>query len=202
MHALALLAQSDYAAARVKLDEALELARRSGRSVQAAHVLTNLGIIEYFAGDYEAASVLYQEALDIHLAHGQHRGINSLRFNLAEAAMDMARLDEAAVLFREVWVDCRDRNLRWSSTGLIRGFAEIFERRGDLERAACLLGAHEQFVERYGAEAWSQSQHEAQAMRLRSLLGDSEFERACNRGRTMTPQEIDRIVLEDIRSTS
>lgn len=141
-HAWALETES----ARTLLNEALTLARHQNNLREIGYILWSLGYVADFDGDLTHATELFREGVQVARTIGDSWCLllNLTRFGLTLLAQDED--DTAATVFRESLPLARrtsERNQIAMFPELyipFEGFAMIATRRGDLRRAARLLG--------------------------------------------------------------
>jgi predicted ATPase/class 3 adenylate cyclase len=94
-------AQSDFAAARVLLEESLATAREIGDQFSVGVALNNLGNVAINQGDYAAARPLYEESLALRRELGHRSGIAASLSNLANVARAQGDYATARALHEE-----------------------------------------------------------------------------------------------------
>jgi tetratricopeptide (TPR) repeat protein len=127
---------------------ALEVFRATGQRHLEGKVLNNLGIVQYFGGDWLSAAESYRAAAEAFAASGDVVEESSARNNLAEVLSDQGSVEAASDLFAEA--------LRlWTSAGYAIGIAVATSNLGRArvrsgavaEGLALLEDARSQFVE-------------------------------------------------------
>jgi predicted ATPase/DNA-binding SARP family transcriptional activator len=105
----------DFAPARERLEEALELARLSRDETLEANTLRNLGSLAKDEGDHALAQSMHEEARTISAKSGDRLGVQSSLINLSDAALaqhDYARAEalaqDSVVLARELGHEIRE----------------------------------------------------------------------------------------------
>lgn len=136
-NALGVLAyyQGDVGEARTHLEASVALHRASDDRLALGRMLFNLGAILNGLGEYERASELYRECLDIFetadLPTGVARAINGLGL----VAMDCGRNDEAKKLFERSIEVSRAAGDQRSVAGTLLNLGTVSRREGELDLA-------------------------------------------------------------------
>ena len=164
--------------------EALDLFRRVGNGIRASSVLNNIACRELEAGDLDDAVIHLGEALDAAQQLGDRELVSYVLGNLGLASY--LKGDTAAA--RERFVESLDmarRNGYQSQLGYaLLGVALTSTGDGDLTGASTLHGFIDAFFDELGEEFQAPESvlREEDQMRLRSLLGDADFESAYSAG--------------------
>ncbi|RNL80811.1 hypothetical protein EFL95_00010 [Nocardioides marmorisolisilvae] len=82
-------------------ERALELFTETGNVLYQGTALNNLGVAQYFSGDWNAASEHYQDAADRYQRCGDRSLLAMARNNAGEILSDQGRTDEAVLLFEQ-----------------------------------------------------------------------------------------------------
>jgi predicted ATPase len=126
-------------AARVLLQNALDLRRSHGDRRGVGLALAGLGFIDTEAGEYGSAARHLAEACDIFRRAGDRWGLASTLWRVADLACAEGSLDEAEAALEEArWVLEVTGRDRWIANTLA-GLAEVALRHGDADRARELL---------------------------------------------------------------
>jgi non-specific serine/threonine protein kinase len=196
--ALALVGLARIALRTTGTDEARKLCRealvvtegtddRLGRS-SAMHVL---GVAAQMAGDLLEARQVMSQRITLAREQGNLAVISSEAGNLSMVERQLGNLDEAETLAREALdIDHRrgdDLAIPWKLNGL----AAVAADRGELDRAATLIGAADAAMAAAGG-AWPPDElvhYERTVATLAEALGLAAFERVRAVGRAMTASQ-------------
>jgi len=182
-------AEGDYAAARPRHEEAIEIAREIGDHLALSQGLNDLAELLRAQGEIDAAVPLYEEALALARSLGDTDGIVTFLLNLSsieigrgETAGTGSRLAEALRLAGEVG-SSQQFGLEMASA--------LAAPRGEGARAARLNGAAEALLERQGAQRAPVDEHflAAWMARARSQIGDRAFVAAYEEGRSLGDEQ-------------
>ncbi len=142
-----------------RLNEGLALFRELGDDWGIGFSQLVLGIISEDAGDYERASVVFEEALTSLEAAGDYGSAGSARYHLAVVAYGQNDLNRAESLLNQT-LDPRKERLRIASWALqLRGLVELA--RGNLRQA---LSASQDSLRQFNAAHYSAGRSEALAV--------------------------------------
>ena len=140
--------QSDQAAARPLLEEALTLARESGDRRSVAHALHGLSNVAMDEGQYERVSALLNECLSLARQMGDKWLIAMSLNNLAEVARLQGDFEQAVPMFEEGTQLLTELGSKSFMAILMDGLGTIMQYQGHYDRALaihtqCLTLAHE-----------------------------------------------------------
>jgi predicted ATPase/DNA-binding CsgD family transcriptional regulator len=142
LHAEAHLAylQGDYPLVHERLEESLSIYRELGAACKrgAATVLITLGDMQTEIGEYESASKLIKEALEIMRELNDKKGISRALWQLGACFVRPGDYEQATNYFEEALPLLRQIGDNSNTTIAISGLAEIAIRQGDFERATIL----------------------------------------------------------------
>jgi tetratricopeptide (TPR) repeat protein len=130
--------RGDLEGARVRLEEALADAGAAGDRTMVANTLRNLGTLAKDSSDYELATTLHRQALELSREAGDRSGISSSLINLADVALARGDAVAAETLARES-VDLASalgHEMRETMSLLNLGLALLELRKDDEARAA------------------------------------------------------------------
>ncbi|HUQ23393.1 MAG TPA: tetratricopeptide repeat protein [Gaiellaceae bacterium] len=183
--------RTDVAEARRLCREALAVSEgtddRRGRS-NAVHVL---GVAAQMAGDLVEARELMTKRIELARELGSFAGVASESGNLSMVERQLGNLDRAEALAREALDIARQREDEWLFPYLINGLAAVAAERGELERAATLIGGAEAMMEAQGA-AWPPDErphYEQTLAKLSEAMSPDDFERLRGRGRSFAARD-------------
>ena len=95
------MVQGDYASARPKIEESLEIYRALGDKRGEARSLTGLGTLASYQGDFQAARSFLEQGLALYRELGNLRGAVSAVLNLGFVSLCLGDLPEAKSLYEE-----------------------------------------------------------------------------------------------------
>ena len=156
----------------------------TGRS-SAQHVL---GVALQMTGDLEGASVVMGDRLRQARRQGNEFVVFVESSNLSMVERQLGHLDEAEALSREALEITGRRRDQMSTAWVLNGLAAVIAAKGELARAATLLGAAESLLEQAGGE-WppdERAQHDATLAALKERMDPSAFDQARAAGAAMT----------------
>jgi predicted ATPase/class 3 adenylate cyclase len=192
MLALHALAQNDmrerrFDSGRRHLANALDLAQADQDQVRIASIYDNLGLLESYAGNEQAALEFHQRALDTSVAVGfaHSRGAIGYRHNVADSLRMLGRVDEAY----EQLIVLIDEILRSYSVDLpvpfMEDFACVLAERGMAEEAARLFGSADaaRTQAHWPIDAMQASEIASAMAQAKSDLSTEEWEAAFEAGR-------------------
>ena len=150
-----------------------------------------LGVAAQMSGDLEEARRLMSERL----ALGREMGNFSVIFvesgNLSMVERQLGNLDRAEALSREALDIVNRRGDALGTAWMVNGLAAVTAARGDLGRAATLVGVADITMERAGGQ-WppdERVQHDGTVATLTERMGAEAFEVARGTGYAMTISE-------------
>jgi tetratricopeptide (TPR) repeat protein len=183
-------AEGDLAGARRHLDECLAMLRELGHAHALAIALGNVGTVALDQQDHEAAELYLAESLEQARLCGSRRAELFALANLGAVAFDTGRLDECLAREREAAALCRELSDRSAGMTILWTLARVSEARGEVERAAMLLGAGLALREALGASRFhGQERWTALRDRARAALGDARFDDAFAQGRALSLED-------------
>lgn len=187
---LCLRVHDQVAAARVTLEEGLDVARRVGDPALVAGGLTDLGILETDAGDPGRAARLFEQAIAVEEPTGDVWGPAVSRANLAVALLEDSRPDEAfAVLAQVVPVLPRLEDLELTIV-VLDALAGTLVRLGEDAAAGRAHGAAERLRADAGMPMPEHDRHEVERALApaRDRLGEGAWQRAVAEGGALTAE--------------
>jgi hypothetical protein len=122
---------------------------------------------------------------------GSYAGVASEAGNLSMVERQLGNLERADELAREALEIARQREDEWLFPYALNGLAAVATDRGELERAATLVGAAEAMMEVQGA-AWPPDErphYERTVAKVADAMGSAEFERVRAAGRSLASQD-------------
>ncbi|MBI1741438.1 tetratricopeptide repeat protein [Candidatus Acetothermia bacterium] len=183
--------QRDYVKARSLGGEALALWRELGDKPAIAMVLHNLGLTAQSQGDYAAARALYEEGLAIWKELGDKSTAYSL-LGLGQVACRQGDYVRAWSLMKESLSIRREIGDKRGIARCLEDIADLAAAKGELERAARLLGAAEALRHAIGASLSpsSRADYDRIVTAVRAGLGEEAFAAARAHGRAMTLEQV------------
>jgi predicted ATPase/transcriptional regulator with XRE-family HTH domain len=182
---MALTYQGKYAEAVKLLEECLSLARQAGFTMWVSSMQSYLGVAVMGNGDHERAEELFLESLTRARNTEKHRIPVSLE-GLAEVELTRNRRESASLFTDNKWQTTDERTPFGE-----RVPSDAGQEMSRLQRAATLLGAAEAVRRMLGIKITpvSARARESIVSKVRSLLGDEEYERAYAIGERMSLDE-------------
>jgi non-specific serine/threonine protein kinase len=185
-------------ALRTDVEEARKLCRealaategtedRAGRS-SAMHVL---GVAAQMAGDLQEAREVMGRRIALAREEGNTAVISVESGNLSMVERQLGNLDRAEALAREALEIDIQRGDGFSVSWKVNGLAAVAADRGELERAATLVGIADRAMEAAGG-SWPPdelAQYKRTVAILTESLGPTGFERAQAAGRAMSASD-------------
>jgi len=183
--------QGDYAAARSLYQESLALRKDLGDKWGIAICLTNLGSVAYLQGDDSAARSLYEESLALFREEGDKWGITVPLINLGNVAYLQGDYSAARSLCEEGLVTSKDIGSTYNIAISMAALGGIAAATGQPQRGARLLGAADALLQGIGSvlEAENRRPYQAGVASARAQLGEAEFEKAMQQGRSMLMEQ-------------
>jgi predicted ATPase/DNA-binding SARP family transcriptional activator len=174
------------------LEESLAVCRTTGNQILRVRILGNLGYCTMYVGDISTARQYLQEARRLIRGTGDSQGRALITLNLGFASYLDGDDRQARALVEEAARFARGNSDMHMLAYAQLALALLATRAGDTLRAASLHGAADATFEKLGtqAEAFEARLREADVARLRTTLGDREFELAYNAGRTAKVSDI------------
>jgi predicted ATPase/class 3 adenylate cyclase len=181
--------QGDYASARSLYEESLAISRELGDKPGTANSLNRLGNIALEEGNYPLARSLYEESLAISRELGDKPGTVYLLAGLGEVEVRSA---SSAGSGRQVETTRSGGAGEASEAGAMKA-------RSGLRKGARLLGAVQALLVSLGTVMWAEERrpYELAVAQVRTQLGEKEFEKAMQEGRTMSMEEAIDYALEE-----
>jgi predicted ATPase/DNA-binding SARP family transcriptional activator len=182
---LAAILGDDARAAALHAEAATRI-RRAGQRRGLSYLYNEMGAVARLRGDLERARQLHQEALGI-VREIVGWSVPHTLAQLACAEARLGALDGAEAHLREAATLVLAIPQPATAALLLVGFALVAAGRGDVERAAVLLGAAEATRRRTGTAAIGAERREAElvADAARTALGQAAFEAALAAGRDL-----------------
>jgi len=165
----------DLERARATFEETVGIARGNGDLVNVGVLLSNVAEVAVHQGDYDAASPLFEESLAIARRLGDPQGEAAAVLGLGSVANHRGRHDEAIALLTDSLLLLRNEGEAHRVLETFCQLAVAAAGRGDLERAATLLGAGTAGYEQLGAAPGvaDRARFEAVLEQVRAELGDA-----------------------------
>lgn len=183
--------RSDVAEGRRLAREALTVSEGAGDAPGRSNAIHLLGVGAQMAGDLLEARDWMTQRLALVRATGNQPLIASEACNLSMVERQLGNLEAAEALALET-LEIEERSGdQFTTPFAFSGLAAIATERGQLERAATLVGAAEAIMEAQGM-AWPPDErphYERMLVALPAAMGAAEFERARAAGRSMATSE-------------
>ena len=179
--------QGDYAAARALYQESLALRKELGDRWGIAICLNNLGSVAFLEEDHAAAWSLYEESLTLFKEEGDKWGITVLLINLGNVAYLQGDFAAARSLCEEGLVTSKEIGSKFGIAVSMAALGGIAAASGQPLRGARLLGTADALLQVIGSmlEAENRRPYEAAVASARAQLGEEQFEKARQQGRSV-----------------
>jgi predicted ATPase/transcriptional regulator with XRE-family HTH domain len=129
--------QGDYESGERYLKESLELARRVGDEIRAAHAVYVLGLLALKSQDLETARSRLEEALSLYLeTGGNDQIVSTVRSHLGTLLLIQGDHDRAAAMMEEGLALARKLGDRLGINNALYSLAQVAQSRGDHDLAA------------------------------------------------------------------
>ncbi len=183
--------RGDPVEARRLLNEALELARAADTAWEVAATTNLLGIAAFALRDHAEARACHSEALERWKELGDTSYVSGALTNIGLIEFDAGRLEQSEAAYREAFDVAATTSDSLNLVRSVEGFGYLAAVRGDLSRAARLLGFAEAQFKEFGTtrRPAPQAVFERLLMDVRSRLTESAFTTAWQEGLALTQQE-------------
>jgi predicted ATPase/transcriptional regulator with XRE-family HTH domain len=183
--------QKDFTGARAYHEKTLSLFRKSGNVSEIEMALNRLADVARAENNYAEAESLYREAFEIFRDTGDKDEIASLLHNLGYVASHRGDHAEALACFQQALALQCDLDNQAGIAECLAGVAAVLTASGQMERAACFLGAAEAIRENVGAVPWPANEMEMDCClaRLRAALPEGKLQAEWAQGRGMPVQQ-------------
>jgi tetratricopeptide (TPR) repeat protein len=198
--ALSELGSGDVAAAQRRQAHAEDSAKRSGNAFAIAFSTLNHGRIAGWAGKLDEARRSFDEAEAWYREIGDRRFELVARSDRGHAVRRAGALDEAEEVYRETIRAWQHLGSRGAIANQLESFGFLAVGRGDLPRAARLLGAAEVLRERVGAVMLlpERIEYDRYLERLRASLDPAKLESEWAVGRAMSMEQAIDMAVGDV----
>jgi predicted ATPase/class 3 adenylate cyclase/DNA-binding CsgD family transcriptional regulator len=171
--------------------EVLSLVRASGDNLVLAVTLANLGVDRVAAGEFPAALTYLRDALEVADVHGYRSLSAQIQGNLGSAYLMAGDVASGRHLLAGVLDTAQASGEKTHVYRVIFGLAVAACADGDPAVAATLHGAADQQYEEAGKvfEAIESRMRASDHDRLLAMLGQADFDAACQRGRALSQAE-------------
>ena len=183
------------------LEESLEMVREQGDTWRAAYTMNHLTVVALRRGDRSRAAGYAKEALAHTRQTGGRYAANVALSLLAQKAWASDEQERAAGHWREALRLSYELANKANSASSIQGLATVAASRGELRRAARLLGAAEALLEAaglvlYAYTTYTSNEHQRAASAAREELGERAWKEARDEGRAMSFEQAVEYALE------
>jgi tetratricopeptide (TPR) repeat protein len=196
--------RSDVQRGRQVAHEILELSESTGDRKARSDALHLLGVAAQIVGDLVEAGTWMRERLRMLRDDGDEGSTAVEAGNLGTVERQMGNLDDAEILIREALEIADRRGDEFVKPFAISGLAAVATDRGDLVRAATLLGATEGILEVSGI-TWPSDEkphYDRMLAMLPARMGATAFDAARAAGRSMNTAEAVAFALDATDATS
>lgn len=194
----------DLARGRQLAREALEVSEAADDEAGRSNALHLLGVGAQIAGELEEARRWMTARLAIVRSQGNDLLVASEVANLSMVERQLGNLDVAEELDREALVIGKRIGDEFTKPFAVIGLAAVATERGQLERAATLLGAVETMMEAQHMD-WPPDErphYERMLADLPAAMGATEFERARSDGQSMSAADAVAMALNEPRPSA
>jgi tetratricopeptide (TPR) repeat protein len=193
------LSNGDLESAQKLLDEALEANKHTNDKWGMEFVLTGKSQMALMRGEYGQARAFMLENADYLEEVGNRMGYLWARARLGYVALREGNVDEARELFIET---ARSFHVDRNKSGLaftLDKMASLYLVINKPEVAVRLIGWSDATRKEIGdpRPRLEQADADRDSAAIRAMIGNAAFEEACNKGRTMTPDEVVAYALSD-----
>jgi predicted ATPase/transcriptional regulator with XRE-family HTH domain len=184
------MGQGDFREATSRFEEAIALFGRTGEEGAVPVVRVWAGIVLLLEDHREEAVVAFEEGLEQARQRGDRLGTYNALYNLAQLAMGRGDHGLARRMFEEGVALSEQMRDQANLAYFLEGLAVVIGMDGKARRSATLSGAAERLLEEAGAPVYNYyvpdpSLRERALVTARTLLGETAFQGARNRGREM-----------------
>ena len=183
--------QGDYTQAHSYFEECLELQRELYNIDGIATGLGNVGLIALFQGNYVKAGTLFKEALTLHRQLENKVEIAGMLLNVGCVMLYQGEHEQGTSIFSESLELFRELGNKFGLIQALEGLAGIAGAQMQAERAARLFGAAECLREGINAPLAPSDQlfYAPIVDTTRKLLGQADFEKFWNEGRSLNLEQ-------------
>lgn len=190
--------QGEYTEAKKCFEESINIFREIRYKLGVANSLNNLGAVELDQREYTEASIYFEEALTIYREIADKRGISNSLGNLGWIAYNIKQYQESQEYFENaisIYLELGDKS---DIARCLEGIGNLNLIKGLLHAATKLYGSCQILRETVGNPIYPNEKelYDKTITDLRSQLGDEEFEKAWNEGRSMTLEQAVEMVLK------
>jgi non-specific serine/threonine protein kinase len=190
-------AQGDHETAVAWAEGALARFRAMGCRGWIPWAAERAGLERLRRGDLDRAEMLFRESLNRFLELGNEGGTTHALSDLGLALQAKGDLAGAEVLFRGALRREAALGLDWRIADSLLALADIATARGQVRRAALLLGAGDALLDRLGIArtGWLCPAHDRAASGARQALGNEAFHAIWNQGRVLPLSDVVAVAL-------
>jgi predicted ATPase len=183
-------ALGDFVKARERVREAMERARSTGDQTRMSEVQLAKGVIEFKAGDFEAAEECFVSSLKTREAADDRHFIGYVHLMIGECAWRTGRHDDAVVEFQVALKTFIETGERLSLPEIFDELAALAVRRDQAISGARLLGSADQLRREMSVPVWDPVEVDRTTRKLRNSLGQRAFEAELEWGRVAPESEM------------
>jgi predicted ATPase len=188
-HSVLLAARPEaYQEAIQLIETAFALLRETGNEPLYCQGLNALGNVEHRNGNFEDARKIFEETLALARGIGDQLRECLMQENLGDVHCHIGNYDQAELFIKESLKVGKEIDFKYVVADSLRIFSGISAGRGEVKRAAQLLGATVAAFEEIGIRLQPQDQPEfdRQVANIHDKLGTETFDDMWARGRAMT----------------
>jgi ATP/maltotriose-dependent transcriptional regulator MalT len=170
---------------------ALAMTRASGDTAGVLSSLINLGSVALYEGDYDRAEAMLEESLALSRDGGYREGVAWALNQLGTVAYQRGNLERAEHSLGESLAIHKDLGDMGRLASVLEALAETSGARKRFELSARLFGVAERIRETIGAPVppCERPEHDRILASVRARVGDEEYARLRDEGRTMKLEE-------------
>jgi tetratricopeptide (TPR) repeat protein len=189
--------RSDVGEARRLCREAIAVTEGTADRLGRSNALHVLGVAAQMAGDLLEAREWMNQRIVLARELGSYAAVSMESGNLSMVERQLGNLERADALAREALAIYERRADEWAMPYGLSGLAAVATERGELTRAATLVGAAEAMMEAQGA-AWPPDErlhYERTVATLSQEMGEPAFASVRAAGRSMSSSDAVRFAL-------
>jgi predicted ATPase/DNA-binding SARP family transcriptional activator len=186
------VSHSDYERATQLNKETIELARAADERRVLSTAINNLGDLALHRGQYDDAAYWTREAVALARELRHREGLALALLNRGQACLHLGRQSKASAAFEEAFALARDLGYQEALAYALEGLAALAARQGEPVRAARMVGAAGQLLEKLGAslDRAADALHEQTLASIRADLSDDLLSAHLQEGRTLTLDQL------------
>jgi tetratricopeptide (TPR) repeat protein len=196
---LAAAGYRDVEQAKTYIDQALSLGATLQNQWATAMSLFGMARVAGIMGDLDTARTKFLESAELARKMGNKRQMYSCQSELAHVLRENGELDEPLDIYRDLLPKWRDLGHRAAVAHELECIAYILSKKGQLERAATILGAAEALRRMIESTATPMelAEYENELSALRERIHQTAFERAWEAGQKLSMDEAITLAMQE-----